>query len=271
MAATDGRVWRILPLIVADQQVHLDYGLRLLAGNEAPQPPTLYWSQANRTGLVLGFSQKAAQLNVEALHRLALPLYQRQAGGTAVLVGPDLLALDVFLPPGHPLILTDVVESYRWLGESWVAALNRLGITTRLVPPAEARAQQALLKQPATASREAVLRRACYGSLSPYEVVAPDQRKVVGLTMIRRRTGSLLQSGLLLRWEVELLALVLGQTAEEQTLLRRELPRRAVGLETLAGRAVSVAEVMAAFEQALLARFFSPPTLQKHPASPAET
>nr|BBH95616.1 ligase [Thermogemmatispora argillosa] len=268
MADTDGLAWRILPLTVADQQVHLDYGQRLLAA-PVPPPPTLYWSQAQSTGLVLGFSQKASQLNVEALRRLALPLYQRQAGGTAVLVGPDLLALDVFLPPGHPLILTDVVESYRWLGETWVAALARLGVPTRLVLPAEARAQQALLRQPATAPREAVLRRACYGSLSPYEVVTHDQRKVVGLTMVRRRTGSLLQAGLLLRWEVEPLALVLGQTAEEQALLRSELPRRAVGLEALAGRAITAAEVIAAFELALLALSFPQPPA-KYSSSPAE-
>lgn len=257
MIDTHGPAWHILPLTIADQQVHLDYGQRLLTA-PVPSPPILYWSQANRKGLVLGFSQKVTHVNVEALQQLALPLYQRQAGGTAVLVGPDLLALDVFLPPGHPLILTDVVESYRWLGETWAAALDRLGVAARLVLPAEARAQQALLKKPATAPREAVLRRACYGSLSPYEVVGPDQRKVVGLTMIRRRAGSLLQSGLLLRWEVEPLALALGLTAEEQALLRSELPHRAVGLETLAGRAITAAEVIAAFEQALLARSSSP-------------
>ncbi|WP_376793685.1 ligase [Thermogemmatispora sp.] len=264
--------WRLLPLTVADQQLHLNYGQQLLDGSQPPQPPTLYWSQADRPGLVLGLSQKVAQLNREALQRLALPLYQRQAGGTAVLVGPHLLALDVFLPPGHPFILPDVVESYRWLGETWVAALARLGITTRLVLPTEARAQQALLKEPATAQREALLRRACYGSLSPYEVVAFDQRKVVGLTMIRRRTGSLLQCGLLLRWEVEPLALVLGLTDTEQAVLRSELPQRAVGLETLAGRSFAVAEVITAFEEALLARPFpSRHAQEKRSTSPAET
>jgi lipoate-protein ligase A len=245
--------WRVVPLTVADQQYHLDYSQQLLAEVTPTTPATLYWSQARERALVLGLSQKAEQVNQEALQRLALPLYQRRAGGTAVLVGPDLLALDVLLPAGHPLILADVVESYRWLGEVWVAAFAHLGISTRVVAPAEARSQQALLKQPEHRERESILRRACYGALSPYEVVASG-RKVVGLDMIRRRAGSLLQAGVLLHWEPEspaYLALLLGQTPAERDLLRQELARRAVGLDDLAGRAISPAEVQAAFQAAL--------------------
>jgi lipoate-protein ligase A len=241
--------WRLLPLIVADQQYHLDYGEQLLAAAPA-LPPTLYWSQADAEGLVLGNAQRPTQLNQEALRRLGLPVYRRRAGGTAVLVGPDLLALDVILPAGHPLLLPDVVESYRWLGETWVAALARLGIAARSVLPAEAHAQQALLKGEESALRESIVRRACYGSLSPYEVVVAG-RKVVGLAMVRRMTASLLQVGVLLRWRPESLALVLGQTPEEQELLRCELARRAVGLSALLGREVTPTEVMAAFHAAL--------------------
>jgi lipoate-protein ligase A len=146
------------------------------------------------------------------------------------------------------LILADIVESYRWFGEAWVAALNELGIQTRTIPPDEAHAQRALLKQPETRVRESLLHRACYGTLSSYEVVS-GQRKVVGLDMIRRRSGSLLQAGVLLQWENELLAQLLGHTQEEQAILREGLPERAVGLDTLAGRVVKAEEVIAAFER----------------------
>jgi len=167
-----------------------------------------------------------------------------------VLVGAHLLSLDVALPADSPLVLPDIVESYRWLGEAWVAALARLDIHTRTVTVEEAHEQRALLKQNESHERESLLRRACYGSLSPYEVVV-GQRKVVGLDMIRRRGGSLLQAGILLHWETEELAQLLGHTSEEQALLREGLRERAVGLDTLAGRVVTAEEVIGAFEQTL--------------------
>src|SRR5947209_17329158 len=239
--------WRILPLTIADQQQHLDCSEMLLRTIEPRHPATLYWSIAEPKGLVLGFSQKEDALNLEGVAQQQIPIYHRRAGGTAVLVGPHLLSLDVVLPAGHPLILADIVESYRWLGEAWVAALHDLGITTRIVPPKEAHAQRALRKQPETSAYELLMNRACYGSLSPYEVVA-GQRKIVGLDMIRRRAGSLLQAGVLLHWDTESLAQLLGHTAEEQSILRTGLRKRAVGLDVLAGRPVGIKEVIAAFE-----------------------
>jgi lipoate---protein ligase len=242
--------WRIYPLTIADQQRHIEQSEMLLASIAPGDPAILYWSQAERTGLVLGFSQKHSVLNAETLEAHRLPIYHRKAGGTAVLVGPHLLSLDVILPAGHPLILADIVESYHWFGEAWVTALRDLGIETRTVPVAEAHEQRALLKQPETAQREALLRRACYGSLSSYEVVA-GQRKVVGLDMVRRRAGSLLQAGVLLQWETETLAQLLGHTPQEQAILRKGLLERAIGLDTLAGRTLSAQEVIAAFEKVI--------------------
>jgi lipoate-protein ligase A len=244
----------VIPLKIADQQQHIDEHERLVATIEAGQPAVLYWSQADRPGLVLGFSQKQASLDQAALPEQSIPIYQRRAGGTAVLVGPGLLSLDVVLPSGHPLILEDIVESYRWFGEAWVETLGDLGVQARIVVPQEAHAQRQLLKQAETQQREAILRRACYGAISAYEVVA-GERKIVGLDMLRRRVGSVLQAGLLLMWETEKLARVLGQTPQEQAMLRDGLRARAVGLDTLAGRQVAAQEVISAFERVIFARY----------------
>ncbi len=214
------------------------------------EPATLYWSQADSPGIVLGFSQKERVLNQTALSIQAIPLYHRRAGGTAVLVGPNLLSLDVILPADHPYILPDIVESYRWLGTLWVKTLGTLGVDTHLVLPQEAHVQRALLKQEATRNKEAILNRACFGSLSSYEVTAKG-RKVVGLDMVRRRTGSLLQAGLLLKWDPESLVELLGHTPEEQAILREGLPERAIGLDVLTGRTLPAIEVISAFEEAL--------------------
>ena len=242
--------WRIIPLTIADQQQHIDHSERLLATIAPDDPATLYWSMANRESLVRGFSQKLETLNTEAALASGIPIYSRRAGGTAVLVGPHMLSLDVVLPANHSLILRDVVESYRWFGEAWVETLQQLGIQSRTVSPAEAHAQRALLKLPATRDYEMLLHRACYGSYSSYEVVV-GQRKVVGLDMIRRRAGSLLQAGVLLHWETETLAKLLGHTPEEQALLRTGLLERAVGIDTLAGRVITAEELIITFEKVM--------------------
>jgi lipoate---protein ligase len=242
--------WRFWPLAIANQQWHIDQSELLLKTIEPWHPASLYWSMADARGLVLGFSQKAAALNEEAIAREKVPVYRRRAGGTAVLVGADLLGLDVVLPAGHPLILADVVKSYQWLGEAWVEALRQFDVHARIVPPEEAYAQRALLKQAEACERESLFRRACYGSVSPYEVVV-GAKKVVGLDMVRRRAGSVLQAGILLQWETEMLAVLLGQTSEEQALLAAGLRERAAGLDELTGRNVSATEVIGAFEKVI--------------------
>ena len=242
--------WRIIPLTTADQQQHIEQSERLLATIASGDPATLYWSMAHRESLVLGFSQNQEILNAEAVTACGIPIYHRRAGGTAVLVGPHMLSLDVVLPANHPLILGDVVESYRWFGEAWVETLHQLGIQSRSVSPTEAHAQRALLKLPATRDYEMLLHRACYGSYSSYEVVV-GQRKVVGLDMIRRRAGSLLQAGVLLHWETATLAKLLGHTPEEQALLRRGLQERAMGIDTLAGRVITAEELITTFEKVM--------------------
>jgi lipoate-protein ligase A len=249
-SSTKNSNWRVLSLTIAEQQQHIDQSEQLLAAVSQGDPATLYWSMADPVGLVLGYSQKQEILNPVALADLHIPIYYRRAGGTAVLVGPHLLSLDIALPADHPLVLPDVVESYRWLGEAWIAALAQLNIQTRTVAVQEAREQRALLNHSDTHERESLLRRACFGSLSPYEVVV-GQRKVVGFDMIRRRAGSLLQAGVLLHWESNQLAELLGHTREEQTLLRKELSERAIGIDALAGRVITANEVIVAFEKVL--------------------
>jgi lipoate-protein ligase A len=96
------------------------------------------------------------------------------------------------------------------------------------------------------------MNRACYGTLSPYEVVV-GQRKVVGLDMIRRRAGSLLQAGVLLHWDTATLARLLGHTEEEQALLYHGLKERAVGLDTLADRSIGIEETIQMFESVVAA------------------
>src|SRR5262249_30966524 len=101
---------------------------------------------------------------------------------------------------------------------------------------------------------EALVRRACFGSLSPYEV-AVGPRKLVGLSQVRRRAGGLFQVGLPLMWEADMLADLLAHDADERGRLVRLLDERACGLGDVLAIEPPVEEIIAEFERVLAGRW----------------
>jgi lipoate-protein ligase A len=150
-----------------------------------------------------------------------------------------VLGLDIALPAGHPLVAGDILEAYRWLGAVWVDATRSLGANSRLVTIAEARASQ-------QAEHAELLRLACFGSLSPYEV-AIEHKKLIGLAQVRRRSGILLQAAIHLRFSGRELSSLLRTS--ERSQLARLLDEVAIGLDEATGRAVSERDVMEAFHR----------------------
>ncbi len=136
-------------------------------------------------GVVLGCSQ--ARLLAARAGRSGCELVQRRAGGGAVLVGPWMLSVSIVLPPEHRLLAAGTVGSYRWLGVLHAGLLRDMGIAAHAVPPSEA----------VGAAARGAPGWACFGGLSPWEVVVGD-RKIVGLAQLRRKTGVLITSGTLL-------------------------------------------------------------------------
>jgi lipoate-protein ligase A len=241
-----GETWRRLPDAAEPMDWQLAHTEALLAGLAAGAPPSLRWYQPKRPALVLGRSQKVGVIDHAALRAANLHAYTRTSGGGAVLINHHALSLDIALPAEHPLLARDVTLSYRWVSEVWVAALARLGIAARALPTEEARA----LAAPAP---DDPLRLACYGTLSPWEVVV-GARKLVGLSQVRRRAGALLPMGIHLRWEPRPLVALLALPAAARRRLAADLRARAVGLNELTDWAVTASEVSAAFEAALGAR-----------------
>jgi lipoate---protein ligase len=141
-----------------------------------------------QTTLVVGSAQTEASINRRACETDGIPVIRRGSGGGAVLCDPGLLEVDVALPAGHALLDDDVTESYRFLGRAWIDALAAIDIEGRLVTVEEARAL--------SDDRRAAARVACYAGLSPYEVIDPDGRKLVGLCQRRRRGAALFQCSL---------------------------------------------------------------------------
>jgi lipoate-protein ligase A len=172
-------------------------------------------------------------------------LHKRGSGGTAVLFAPGFLMQDIALPAAHPLRRDDVSESYRWLGELWAEALGALGVATELIAIPTARAD--------SAAADPLVRRACFGGRSPYELLAGG-RKLVGFSQIRRRQGALFQVGLYARWPGPELARLLRLSGDEREALAAALAARVVGLDELLPAPPEPAALQAAFARALRRR-----------------
>lgn len=114
----------------------------------------------------------------------------RESGGGAVLAGPWLVSASVVLPPGHPWVCDGLIDSYRRLGQLHVEVLKEFGVPARALPPQE-------LPRTLDSSAVNAVDWACFGGLSPWELVNAEGRKLVGLAQRRCRAGVLLVAGTL--------------------------------------------------------------------------
>lgn len=114
----------------------------------------------------------------------------RESGGGAVLTGPWLVSASVALPLEHPWVCGGLIDSYRRLGQLHVEVLMEFGVPARALPPQD-------LPRANEASVVNAVDWACFGGLSPWELVNTEGRKLVGLAQRRCRAGVLLVAGTL--------------------------------------------------------------------------
>lgn len=246
MSRAPSTPWRILPYSEDPPEVELAAAEALLAGLSHAPRPALRWYGARQPAMVIGSGQRLADVDQPALAATGVTLHRRASGGAAVLFAPGFLMQDIALPADHPLYQQDVSESYRWLGEVWVAALRELGIAARLVSIPEARADARTL--------DPLVRLVCFGGRSPYEVLA-GERKVTGFSQIRRRPGALLQAGLYTRWPGRELAALLRLPPADRQRLATLLDGRVAGLADLLPEPPPLERIVAAFARALADRY----------------
>ncbi len=238
-------VWRRLPYNTAGTGRQLALSESLFS--QLTQP-ALYWYTAHSPAVVLGASQKLDILGITNASA-ELAIYRRASGGTLMLSGEKLLSLDVALPPDSRLFSPEITGAYRWFGENWVTTLAGLGIGSRLVGPDEARTQRLALDS--AGPFENLARLVCFGTLSPYEVVALDGRKLVGLSQVRRKAGILLQAGVYLDWPAADFVHILNLGSAERVYLSDILGQKAAGLNEMAGRVLTPSDIIAGFEESL--------------------
>jgi lipoate-protein ligase A len=229
--------------------------------------PALWWYAVRTPALILGAAQKTDILDEAECNRQQIATYKRTSGGALVLAEPDFLSLDIALPPQHPLIMLDVTESYRWLGELWLETLVDLGVKgARLVTVAEVRAERAAREvwNEAQQHTHKLASLVCFGTLSPYEVVSAEGRKLVGLAQVRRRSGVLFQVGLPFLPQHEKFPAFLALPEPDKTLLATLLRQRITSLEQeLPGYVPQSTEVIAVFQKRLVEKYAV--TLQPQP------
>ncbi|MBV9356332.1 MAG: hypothetical protein JO023_12490 [Chloroflexi bacterium] len=216
-------------LLLADDQ-------RLLEGEL--RETTCRWYQAEGSAVVLGLAQQRraeGMLDRQRCAERGVALLPRRAGGGLVLLDADMLCLTLAVPLPNPVIGDDLTESYRGLGDAFVAALQRFGVQeARRIEVAPARqALRHLRDEGRRADAVAqLLLETCYATPSPHEVLVGG-RKLVGFAQVRRRDRALFQVGLLLRDQSPLADLVRVADEAQRDAYRTELRRRTVGLAEL--------------------------------------
>ncbi len=232
---------RRLPGGAGDGPAQLAAGEAMLAGLAESGTPSMRWYSFAPAALLLGSGQRSSDVDHDACARAGITVFRRGSGGGAVL-GRSLMLLDLALPRGHHLFRGDVTESYRWFGAVWHAALRSLGLGAALVEIEAARGD--------TARLDPLLKRVCFGGLSPYEVVV-GKHKLVGLAQRRRQGGALFQAAVYRRWQSRATAALIAAAPAEQEQLVVQLDQRVAGLDDFEAGAISSQAVVAAVEQAL--------------------
>jgi lipoate-protein ligase A len=187
--------------------------------------PATRWYTVTRPAVVVGLAlhrRIAEVVDTDCCAERGIDVFARLAGGGAVLLDPGgMICCTVCVPLPDPRVGADLTESYRWLGEHFAA---RLGL--RHVEVAEARADIATLR----AQNNTLVLNACYGALSPHEVVNADGAKIVGLAQVRRKHAALFQVGILLRDQSPLADLLRMPDEATRENVRAELRRRSAGI-----------------------------------------
>jgi lipoate-protein ligase A len=190
--------------------------------------------------VVLGCAQRSLRDAIERRTDGEVPLVDRSAGGGAVLAGPWMISVSIVLPGGHRLLGATLIDCYRWLGQLHVEALAACGVRAYALPSHEVQRAEAVVGA-------RTVSWACFGALSPWEVVAPDCRKLVGLAQRRQRSGVLLVAGTLVADpEWSLLCDLMGYPEDESALRRRT-----VSCRELAGRTFDPRRYAATLQRSL--------------------
>ncbi|GGG18074.1 octanoyltransferase LipM [Lysinibacillus alkalisoli] len=202
-------------------------------------PPVIRFYEWEPATVSIGYFQTASKdIDLQAVKRQGLGFVRRPTGGRAVLHEHEL-TYSIIVAESYPNMPPTVTEAYRVLSEGLLEGFKNLGMDAYFSVP-ETAEQQDALKKPKSA--------VCFDAPSWYELVV-EGKKVAGSAQTRQK-GVILQHGaILLHLDIEKLLSVFAFSSDAvKERMRINLPNKAVAMDTLIDRHITVEECVTAFK-----------------------
>ncbi|MFY3793145.1 lipoate--protein ligase family protein [Ureibacillus sp. MALMAid1270] len=208
--------------------------------SEGKIPPVIRFYEWNPATLSIGYFQRAERdIDLNAVKEQGLGFVRRPTGGRAVLHDSEL-TYSIIVSEEYPNIPVTVTEAYRVLSEGLLLGFQNLGLNAYFsIPDSEEKLSD--LKKPKSA--------VCFDAPSWYELVV-EGKKVAGSAQTRQK-GVILQHGAILLDldEEKLLSVFKFQSSEAKEKMRLTLPEKAVAINRLTDRRITIPQCIEAFKK----------------------
>jgi lipoate-protein ligase A len=217
----------------------------LTAHSEGKVPPTVRFYGWNPATLSIGYFQKAAEVDKEALANEGIGFVRRATGGRAVLHDKEL-TYSIIVAENYPGIPRNVTDAYRVLSEGLLQGFRNLGLGAEMVNLATEEEKE---KYASAGSA------ACFDSPSWYELVV-EGRKVAGSAQVRQKDVVLQHGSILLDMDTDQLFRLLKFANEKVAeRMKSSFTKKAVAINDLlraqGKETVSLGQVEEAFHKGL--------------------
>ena len=152
--------------------------------------PALAWVEYDRPAVIYGRRGGLTPERQACAAQRGCALLARRSGGGAVLAGPWMLGLHLWLPRAHVATRLSAAQAMVAVGTPVAQALADAGVANRMAGAAEMTMVNARVK-------DLSLDWNCFAGLSHGELLDGSGRKCFGLAQARTAAGVLLSAGLL--------------------------------------------------------------------------
>ncbi|MUV07330.1 octanoyltransferase [Planococcaceae bacterium Storch 2/2-2] len=207
--------------------------------SEGKIPPVLRFYEWNPPTMSVGYFQKVSRdINLEEIERQGIGLVRRPTGGRGVLHDQEL-TYSVIVSEDHPDMPETVTEAYRVISGGLLEGFRNLGLDASFSVPDSSEAAEEL-RRPKSG--------VCFDAPSWYELVV-EGKKIAGSAQTRQQ-GVILQHGaILLHLDIEQLTSLFQFSSERlKERVLRSLPERAVAIDQLTDRTITVEQCIPAFK-----------------------
>lgn len=247
-------IWRVIksPPASAEFNMALDEAL-LYSSSQKLSPPTLRLYSWQPPAISIGYAQKFADVDREALSHNNWGIVRRPTGGKAIL-HIDELTYSITAPLDEPMMAGSLLDSYRRISAALQRSLELLGVATA--------ADQQYPNLSGQKSTDAV----CFKTPSNFEITW-NGKKLIGSAQARKAGGVLQHGSIPLFGDLSRITKGLNYASQkDRELAAQQTRERAVSLEEAAGHPITW-ELAA---EAMITGFTSQCNIQLMPDEPTQ-